>query len=310
MSSNANALSNLLVFPEDHQLVGLSNWAIFQDHLQSIAHSMGLSGYLDGTITAPASPAVGAPPAPAAAPSAAPPALTVTPINSWTPLAEEWELCDGQLAGIIYQNIKDPRSIRVTQDMTVHQMRTRLTNEYDTMSAAAQALAKEYYFKQLEALHKAASDVGCTVQDEDLRSHFLTSLPLDHLWILQTHDACSYSDLKCALLEYDMMVESANSSATSSVTSNALVVSGKTNNSVVCNNCRHMVHVKAKCWACGGGSEGKGPCWYTAPKCMELTTTISAVTVESTSVPAIAAATIYDFGDYDFGDWDGKLLPF
>ncbi|KIK59246.1 hypothetical protein GYMLUDRAFT_245325 [Collybiopsis luxurians FD-317 M1] len=220
MSSNASALPNLLVFPEDRQLVGLSNWAIFRDHLQSVAQSTGLSGYLDGTIIAPASPAAGAVSAPAVAPSAAAPMLTATPINSY------------------------PQSIRVPQDMTAHQMWTRLTSEYNMTSAVAQSLAKEHiqqykyvpgtpfeeYFKQLEALCKAASNVGCTVGDKDLHSCFLTSLSLDHLWILQTNGACSYCDLKCALLEYDMMVELANSSAATSATApNALIVAGKSN---------------------------------------------------------------------------------
>ena len=31
-----------------------------------------------------------------------------TPINSHNPTSEEWELQDARLAGIIYQNIKDP----------------------------------------------------------------------------------------------------------------------------------------------------------------------------------------------------------
>ncbi|KAJ3991486.1 hypothetical protein F5050DRAFT_1812481 [Lentinula boryana] len=91
---------------------------------------------------------------------------TSTAINSRTPSIEEWELRDSRLAGIIFQNIKDPRSIGVTEFMTSHEMWTRLTSEFDTSSAAAQALAKERiqqfcyspgvpfeeYFRQLETL--------------------------------------------------------------------------------------------------------------------------------------------------------------
>ncbi|KAJ3779972.1 hypothetical protein GGU10DRAFT_381425 [Lentinula aff. detonsa] len=55
MSSNANALPNLMSFPEDRQLVGLSNWAVFRDHLKSVARATGLTGYLDGTIVSPIS---------------------------------------------------------------------------------------------------------------------------------------------------------------------------------------------------------------------------------------------------------------
>ncbi|KIK60578.1 hypothetical protein GYMLUDRAFT_244152 [Collybiopsis luxurians FD-317 M1] len=171
MSSNSNTLPNLLVFPEDRQLVGLSNWAVYRDHLKSVARSTGLGGYLDGTITAPTPPA-------APAPNVAPVGPVVTPINSRSPSAtSRWPFGWDHLS--------------------------ELTREYDTTSAAAQSLAKERiqqyrytpgtpfeeYFKQLEALRKAASDVGCTVTDEDLHSRFLPSLSTEYLWILQTHGA-------------------------------------------------------------------------------------------------------------------------
>ncbi|KIK51881.1 hypothetical protein GYMLUDRAFT_251646 [Collybiopsis luxurians FD-317 M1] len=84
-SNNSSFLPNLLVFPEDCQLIGLSNWAIFRDHLKSVAQSTGLGGYLDGTITAP--PVVIGPPA-----AGAPIVPTATPINSCNPSVEEWEL--------------------------------------------------------------------------------------------------------------------------------------------------------------------------------------------------------------------------
>ncbi|KAF5393810.1 hypothetical protein D9757_000015 [Collybiopsis confluens] len=155
MLSNPSALPNLITFPEDKQLVGLSNWAVFRDHVKSIARSAGLNGYLDGTITAPISVAT--------APNIVP---VVTPVNSHNPTPEEWELCDARLAGIVFQNIKDPRSIRVTQDMTSNVMWIALTGEYENSSAAAQTLAMERiqqckytagtafedYFKSLEAL--------------------------------------------------------------------------------------------------------------------------------------------------------------
>ncbi|KAJ3816739.1 hypothetical protein F5880DRAFT_1635594 [Lentinula raphanica] len=257
------------------QLIGLSNWAIFCDHLRSIAHATGLTGYLNGTIVAPSpqdtvssiasssqktstDDASTTPSAPTSTPSAPPP----TPINSRTPSVEEWELRDGCLAGIIYQNIKDPRSIGVTEIMSAHEMWTRLTSEYDTSSAAAQALAKEHiqqfqyapgtpfeeYFKQLEAPAK-------------LRVML---------------------ELKRVLVEYDMMVESASPSSTTFVAPNA--------------------HSKKNCWAKGGGSEGKAPRWYNAPKGMEPTLkSVTAASIQEEEKHFAAAATVYDFSDYDFG---------
>ncbi|KIK60901.1 hypothetical protein GYMLUDRAFT_244054 [Collybiopsis luxurians FD-317 M1] len=201
MSSNPSSLPNLLVFPEDCQLTRILNWAIFCDHLKSVAHSTGLLGYLNDNILPPASPPPATGPVNALSIPPAPIAPAPTLINSHSPSIKEWELRDGHLASIIYQNIKDPRSIRVTEDMSSNAMWMRFTAEYKTNLAATQALAKEWlqqfkyvprmhfkdYFKQLEALHKAANDIGCLVQDEDLHTRFLTSLTSNYLWILQTH---------------------------------------------------------------------------------------------------------------------------
>ncbi|KAJ3792131.1 hypothetical protein GGU11DRAFT_761021 [Lentinula aff. detonsa] len=166
MSTNTTSLPGLLSFPEDRQLAGISNWAIFRDHLKSVARATGLTGYLDGTITSPS-------PTDSSLPIKTPAA---TSINSRSPSMDEWELRDGRLAGIIYQNIRDPRSVGITEDMSAHKMWRCLTEEYSNSSAAAQSLAKERiqklrydngtpfedYFKKLEALRKAASNVGTT----------------------------------------------------------------------------------------------------------------------------------------------------
>ncbi|KAF5389240.1 hypothetical protein D9757_003484 [Collybiopsis confluens] len=234
MSSNPSALPNLITFPEDKQLIGLSNWAVFRDHVKSVARSAGLNGYLDGTITAPIPVAT--------APNVAP---VVTPVNSRTPTPEEWELRDARLAGIVFQNIKDPRSIGVTQDMTSNAMWIELTGEYENSSAAAQTLATERiqqckYTAGTEALRKSANDVGCNISNDDLRS-------------------------------------------------------------------RRTGHVKKNCWAHGGGSEGRAPRWYRAPKGMEPSAAstsssdngpnVSAVATAVTAAPVTAAAAVYDFSD-------------
>ncbi|KAJ3765789.1 hypothetical protein FB446DRAFT_829149 [Lentinula raphanica] len=278
MSAIANSLPGLIAFPEDRQLIGLSNWAIFCDHMKSVARATGLTGYLDGTIPAPS-------------PPASTPTSTITPaatsINSRSPSVDEWKLRDGRLAGIIYQNVRDPRSVGITEDMSAHTMWERLTSEYSNSSAAAQSLAKERiqklryddstpfeeYFKKLEALRKAASD---------------------------NHGSRSYSDLKRTLVEYDMMVESASSSNSTSVAPNALAVPSRSNSSV------------KNCWAKGGGSEGKAPRWYNAPKGMEPSAkSVTAASIQEEEENFAAAATIYDFSDYDFGDWESKkTLPF
>ncbi|KAF5378426.1 hypothetical protein D9757_011152 [Collybiopsis confluens] len=317
---------------EDRQLVGLSNWAVFRDHVKSVARSSGLNKYLNGTISAPAATA-----------TAANATLVVTPINSRNPTVEEWELRDARLAGIIYQNIKDPRSIGVTQDMTSHVMWTTLTGEYENTSAAAQALAKERvqqckyvpgtpfeeYFKNLEGLRKAAvtksdmsdtdimvgissvtaaNDMGCNVMDTEIRARFLTSLSKEYLWILQNHGNRTYSELKKTLIEYDMMVQSTNPIKDSSHVPTALAAT--TRSAIICDNCKRVGHIRKNCWARGGGSEGKGPRWYNTPKGMEpltsLDTTTAAVTTAAPSASVTAAIT-YDFCDTDPEGMDRPL---
>ncbi|KIK62627.1 hypothetical protein GYMLUDRAFT_242773 [Collybiopsis luxurians FD-317 M1] len=136
MSTNLNTLPNLIIFPDDQQFAGLSNWAVFCDHTLSVAYSTRLGGYLSGTITNPPQPVAPAAGGPIAVP-------TATPINSHNPSPEKWELQDSWLAGIVYQNIKDSQSISITQDMTLNTMWLILTGQYETTSAAAQTLTKE-----------------------------------------------------------------------------------------------------------------------------------------------------------------------
>lgn len=309
-SSNPNSLPKLLIFPEDCQLAGLSNWAVFRDHLKSVARSTGLGGYLDGSISPPPIPAL-----PALGTAIVIPASTQ--INSRNPSPEEWELRDNRLAGIVYQNIKDPRSIGVTQDMTSNNMWRKLVAEYETTSAAAQTLVKEHiqqykyqsgtpfeeYFKTLESLRKGASDVGCTIGDNDLKSRFLTSLSSDYLWVLQTHGARPYPELKRVLIEYDMMLESTAGVPNGTNIPNVMVINGRSGG-IICDNCKRAGHTVKNCWAKGGGSEGKAPRWYNAPKGMEPTRT--SATVASTSqvtnpspIPPTTAAAVYDFGDFE-----------
>ncbi|KAJ3978857.1 hypothetical protein F5890DRAFT_1380277, partial [Lentinula detonsa] len=44
---------------------------------------------------------------------------------------------------------------------------------------------------------------------------------------------------------------------------------GPRNTNIICENCKRRGHTKERCWARGGGQEGKGPTWYRAPKGMD-----------------------------------------
>ncbi|KAF5392586.1 hypothetical protein D9757_002099 [Collybiopsis confluens] len=95
-----------------------------------------------------------------------------TVVNSRSPSVEEWELRDNHLAGIIFQNVKDPHSIGIKLDMTSQEVWKKLTDKFKTKSEAAQTLALEHinqyryitgtpfeeYFRELEVLRKSASN--------------------------------------------------------------------------------------------------------------------------------------------------------
>lgn len=303
--SYVSSLPNLILFADDRQLAGTSNWVVFKDNLQVVARSSGLLGYLTGSIIAPllSAPTAAAVAVPPAVPTAAP-AVVATPINSRNPSVEEWELRDGRLAGIIYQNVKDPRSIGLDQIMSAHQMWNTLTAKFDSTSAASQTLAKERiqqhlfvpgtsfeeYFGQIKALQKAASDVGCRIDESDLRSRFLTSLPEDHFWIIQAHGGKSYNDMINALIDYDLMIKSTRAKTTSS---NPTALATTHGSGIICDNCQRNGHSKKNCWAKGGGSEGKAPRWYHAPKGLEPTKSSSSHPPSIPDTSTIAAAAIY-----------------
>ncbi|KIK55635.1 hypothetical protein GYMLUDRAFT_248455 [Collybiopsis luxurians FD-317 M1] len=284
-TSSMNSLPNLIVFPEDCQLVGLSNWAIFRGHLKSVAQATGLIEYLDSTIPSPTPPAAGIP-------TAVP---RPTPINLHSPSIEEWELRDAQIAGIIYQNIKDHRSLGISQDLSAQAMWTALTTEFDTTSAAAQTLVKEHiqqfkyppstpfeeYFQQLEALCKAASDIGCTITSEDLCSQFLTLLTLEYLWIIQTHGARAYLELKCILIKYNMMVKSVTTLLVIDSSLNTLITGSRSTSGIICDN---------------------------SPKGMEPTKAASpAPVITSSSIDSTPSSTTIAAAIYDFAKSSGRM---
>ncbi|KAJ3765157.1 hypothetical protein FB446DRAFT_709691 [Lentinula raphanica] len=155
----------------------------------------------------------------------------LTLINSCALSVKEWEQHNICLAGIIYQNIKDPCFLGVTEVMTAHQMWVHLTK----------------YFKQLEVLHKAASNsMKCIIPDEDLHSWFMTSLGPEHLWIIQNYGSQTYLKLKRALIGYHMMVESATSSSANTIAPNALVIpSCLSSGGIVCNNSTMTLEVQS-----------------------------------------------------------------
>ncbi|KAF9266303.1 hypothetical protein L218DRAFT_1017309 [Marasmius fiardii PR-910] len=93
----SNPLSNAPSFPEDRHLMSAENYRAFKDFVISTVCGKALIGYLNGTI-----------PRPTTATASQLLSQSTTVLNSPTPTPEEWDQCEGWIAGVIYQNINDP----------------------------------------------------------------------------------------------------------------------------------------------------------------------------------------------------------
>ncbi|KAJ3833431.1 hypothetical protein F5878DRAFT_665659, partial [Lentinula raphanica] len=105
--SNSNSLPPIQTFSESRQLNNITNFLLFSDSIISITRGYGLEGYIDGSISRPASnvaPAVLA----AGAVAGQPVIPAPTSNNSNAPSADEWELRNARVAAIIYMNVRDP----------------------------------------------------------------------------------------------------------------------------------------------------------------------------------------------------------
>jgi hypothetical protein len=94
----------------------------------SLARGKGFGGYLDGSIPRPE---LAAPPAQYAtgyATSIYNPSIstagspTTSMANALTPSQAEWDLHDGQMGAMIYQNVKDPKAHGISPTDTSREM--------------------------------------------------------------------------------------------------------------------------------------------------------------------------------------------
>ncbi|KAJ7449606.1 hypothetical protein FB451DRAFT_1053102, partial [Mycena latifolia] len=98
--------SSITILPAEKQLDD-QNWPSFKNTLISLARGRGLEGYLTGAIQRSVAPTWNGHP---------------TPANSIFPSTEEWDLCDGLVSALLYQNIKDPEAHGLEVNGTAHLM--------------------------------------------------------------------------------------------------------------------------------------------------------------------------------------------
>lgn len=301
MSNQSATLPPIQYFPEKNQLENTSNFLAFSDAIVNIARGYGLSGYLDGTIVRPAGST--APATLAAGAVGAQPVIPVTtPVNSLNPNVSEWDLRDGRLASIIFQNVKEPRAIGINATDTASVMWSTINSRFNPRTAAAQTLAKQRfkailyqgygrfdtYLDELERLKSEANAVGCSLSDADLYDQFFAGLPSGEqfLWVVQKYGGSSFPNLAISLREYQLQVDVLNpGSSSKSIVPSALATQSAP---LKCENCKLRGHSKERCYAPGGGWEAKRPAWYQIPKWMKAKMNAAFLT-DTPEVPAPSA---------------------
>ncbi|KAJ7668019.1 hypothetical protein B0H17DRAFT_1210173 [Mycena rosella] len=228
----------ITILPADKQLD--ENWSDFKDTLVSLVHGRGLEVYLNGTTICPSPPTFNGHP---------------TPANSLMASTNEWDLRDGLMGSILYQNVKDPKAHGLLSNDMAHQMWVALHSKFTHASEVLKGLATE----RLHALRIEVSCAGAHIMDAKMNSVILGSLPnvefASSILQLQSHTVTvKLISLLRTCWEYLYKKELATNFGTHGTS---------------CGNCPVSGHTTELSWACGKGHEGQGPRWWVSPAGME-----------------------------------------
>lgn len=308
--------SNVPIFPEDKRLKGQENYTAYSSYVISVCRSKSLLGYLLGTIP---NPGIVAP----AATTTTTPTVTTTPATpapaAPAPTMEEWTAREGFVAGMIYQNINDPAAHGITPEMDAVVMWNRLKAKFVVTSLIHQDIAlkklERYklaedgklddHLQELAKLQGEANALGCAIGDAQMIAITLASLPASWVMLVQVHQSkTNLAEVNTALREYWAFTHRDDLTATDPTALNATQTNRNTN-VPICENCGRRGHNGPRCWAAGGGLEGKGPKWYRAPKGKEPRSTVAAATApEATTTPPVAGmAAMSPLETYAIGDF-------
>jgi hypothetical protein len=175
-----SATTSIPILSLDKQLAGDSNWGTFQDTIMNLLRGKGLDAYPKGLVQRTA--------------AATFPGLygnQATAVNSRTPSIEEYELRDNIAAAIIYQNIVDPQAHGLSATGTSREIWAALHAKFNCSSEVLKGAAKTKlmsvkllkgvdlptHLQTLTKLRDDANRIGCHIQDEEMISIILQSLP-------------------------------------------------------------------------------------------------------------------------------------
>ncbi|KAJ7019025.1 hypothetical protein C8F04DRAFT_1276781 [Mycena alexandri] len=159
----SQSLGPITILPESKQLSD-NNWNDFKEDLFSLIRGRGLGGYINGTIH----PLTG--PAPY-------PHIHPTPLNHATPSLDEYNMREGFVSSMIYQNVKDPKAHGLSASDGARAMWTTLHGKFNRTSDLLAGLAKD----KLRAvkLH-SGRDLPCHESWFSQPIHSLSYYPIFH----------------------------------------------------------------------------------------------------------------------------------
>ncbi|KAJ3911075.1 hypothetical protein F5877DRAFT_86518 [Lentinula edodes] len=280
MSSSSN-MPNVQRFPTGIALEGEDNWWPYKREVSLAVESKGLQGYLHGTI---AKPSDGKPAVTVTSPEGTTTTTTVTtPPYSQTPSPEEWYARDRYVASTIVSNIIDPTGLGVDYTEMASAIWQELVNQFEQKSEelllfhdsnlrahryAYPEETMEEHKRTMRNLLRRATNAGAVITDGQFRVIVLASLPKDwdadirHLPGKTSSEAFIY--LQGIWLQREKRrteEEREEKKVKALLAMHVASAQAPDKNRPTCANpnCKKIGHTIQRCWAKGGGAEGKGP---------------------------------------------------
>ncbi|GAW02791.1 retrovirus-related pol polyprotein [Lentinula edodes] len=283
---------NVPIFPEESKLTGKDSWSRLKAAVELTAQLRGYTGYLDGTIVKPASSLYSS-----AAGSIYPP-VTATPAYSTTPYPEEWYMRDRFVAATINLNTVDATGLGIDLAKSAANIWKDLTEKFERKDEQLIYLADhalrtekfnpdsctmEDHEKKMKNLKKKLTDVGGTLTDAQFRIIILASVPTDwkpetrnvpgkgsdevfiHLYTVYLERKSESNEIEQSNKVRALIAKEIMAAMPAQSQSTIAATTGTRHERLICSNppCPSKIgHTLKKCWAKGGGCEGKAPAWW------------------------------------------------
>ncbi|KAE9394128.1 hypothetical protein BT96DRAFT_943436 [Gymnopus androsaceus JB14] len=319
--ASGNSLLNVPSFPEASQLSGQDTWQVFKDCVKLNVQVRGLGGYLDGSIPKPTSATY------------IYTAQSASPADSLFPSPGEWNQHKRMVASIVFLNCTNPIGIGIDHGDTAHKTWQYLIKKYEAKDKQCihiadtllcqhkfdpESTTMEEHKKKMKNLLKQLHNLGGTCNDHQFRMIVIASmleawkdyvlnvpglfsseaftylhrLYLDKVGCTGNGDNDYIKKKVAALVAQYLAMHAASTSSPNAKCERLTCVNP------VCPT--KVGHTIDRCWAKGGGAEGK------APKSWHDKYGTKASSSDTASLIDIYIGSMYSPKKPD----DGLLMPF